>query len=161
MSISTRFPGGVPISLVPSMRNAILDHLGTLSRDDLYDRFTMNPTQGMLESYVQRIDFVNDICLGIFERDLYLSSMIHLCVYGEIAELGASVAPEYQGQGRGVSLFYRAFERAIAAGIREIHLVAGHPAACHIARKLGHAVRYLSGYPGAIISISDRQEAVA
>lgn len=140
-----------PIALDEFMQPAIISHLQTLSLDDRYDRFSMVMQDAALASYVRRIDFETDICLGIFDASYDLVGMIHLCVHGRVAELGASVARHCRSQGLGRGLFHSAFKEAISRGIQEIHLATGHPAASHIAQRLGYSIKYGGHYPKAII----------
>lgn len=154
MNALPHFPIGQPVPLNISTRDAIFEHLCTLSRDDLYDRFAFNATPDFIASYVHRINFSNDVCLGIFEEGQRLSGLIHLCVYGHIAELAASVIPNYQSRGRGVLLFRSAIDLAISIGVQEIHLATGHLAAYRIIQRLGYPIKYGGDYPNAIITLT-------
>ncbi|MGB4063112.1 MAG: GNAT family N-acetyltransferase [Azonexus sp.] len=137
---------GKPRRLTTAARPAVLAHLLALSADDRYGRFATALSDAGIVAYVARIDFAGDLCLATQESDGRLSGFIHLAVHGAVAELGASVLPQWRHQGRARLLFGAALAAASAGGMREIHLATGHPAARHICAGLGYAMTEGAGY---------------
>jgi GNAT superfamily N-acetyltransferase len=136
-----------PCRLPALGRPAVLAHLLALDADDRYGRFASPLPDAGIVAYVDCIDFRRDFCFATLEADGRLSGFIHLAVHGTAAELGASVLPAWRRQGRARRLFATALGRAAAAGIGEVHLTTGHPAARHICADLGYAQREGVGYP--------------
>ena len=143
-----------PVQIDERHRSAIVSHLQALNADDRYERFSIYMSDSALAEHVSKINFHRDICLGIFETDLRLVGIIHLCIHGKTAELGASVDRQYRYRGYALNLFKVAFVEAIKRGIQEIHLATGHPAACQIAQQLGFKIRKGGSYPKAIICLA-------
>lgn len=134
-------------------RPAVLAHLLALTSDDRYGRFATALSDNAIVAYTERIDFTRDLCFATFEPDGQLSGFIHLAVYGEVAELGASVLPPWRAQGRAWWLFATALAFAASIGIQEVHLATGHPVARRICGGLGYGMRAGMGYPRVRVSL--------
>lgn len=148
---------GEPVRLDAVWRPAVRKHLLALSPDDRYGRFATALSDAGIAAYAERIDVARDICFATVESDGRLSGFIHLAVYGEVAELGASVLPRWRKQGRARRLFAAALTVASASGIREIHLATGHPVARRICGRLGYLCKTQSVYPRGVVSLAPVQ----
>jgi len=136
-----------PLRLDGRQRRKVLRHLLALDGDDRFGRFATPLADAAIAAYVDCIDFAQDLCFGSVEADGELSGFIHLARFDDFAELGASVSAGCRCQGRARQLFRAALAEAQRQGLREIHLAAGHPAARHICRTLGYAMRESTTYP--------------
>jgi len=127
--------------LSPLQRPAMLQHLKTLSPEDLRLRFGAFMTVTAIEQYVQHIDFSHDIVFGIFGRDMELIGMAHLALDRDhhYAELGLSVEPAHRGHGYGLALLSRGKLGAITRGYTTLfmHCLAENKIMVHLARKAG------------------------
>lgn len=146
-----------PVRLHAVWRQAVRKHLLALGPDDRYGRFATALSDAAITAYAERIDFARDLCFATVEPDGLLSGFIHLAVYGEVAELGASVLPIWRKQGRARQLFAAALTVASASGIREIHLATGHPVARRICGRLGYLCKTQSVYPRGVVSLEPVQ----
>lgn len=144
---------GVPCRLPSLSRPVVLAHLLALTSDDRYGRFATALSDAGIAAYADRIDFIRDFCFATLEQDGQLSGFIHLAVYGEVAELGASVLPPWRQQGKARRLFASALGFAASTGILEVHLATGHPAARRICGGLGYGMREGMGCPRVRVSL--------
>ncbi len=130
-------------------REAIVAHLCSLDKDDRHARFASASSDGDIAQYVDKIDFHNDLCVGLFATDGQLVGFIHLALHGRIGELGASVLPAWRQQGVAHALFGRSLRMAKMLGVCEIHLASGHAAAYRICVQLGYRITTGESYPRA------------
>lgn len=128
-------------------REAVQQHLLALDADDRYGRFASPLADAAIVAYVECIDFTNDLCFGTPDAHGTLSGFLHLARFGTQAELGASVVATARRQGLARQLFAGALGEAARAGVQEILLATGHPAARHICAGLGYAQVEGRGYP--------------
>ncbi len=152
---------GEPFRVTTGERPAVLAHLLQLSADDRYGRFATSLSDNGIEAYVARIDFARDIGVATAGNNGQVTGFIHLAVYGDSAELGASVGARWRRQGIARQLFSGAVELALMGGIREIHLATGHPVARRIFAGMGYPCLLRASYPRGVVElkvqpISDR-----
>jgi RimJ/RimL family protein N-acetyltransferase len=122
-------------------RPALLQHLRTLSQEDLRLRFGAYMNDAALEHYVNGIDFAHDKVFGIYGRDARLVGMAHLALdhAHNYAELGLSVEPAHRGNGYGLALLNRGKLSAVNRGYTTLfmHCLAENRIMIHLARKAG------------------------
>jgi GNAT superfamily N-acetyltransferase len=146
-----------PLRVTTSGRPAVLAHLLQLNADDRYGRFATALSDNGIDAYVARIDFARDICVAISGTDGQIAGFVHLAVYGDGAELGASVDARWRRQGMARALFSGAVQLALEDGIREIHLATGHPAARRIFTGMGYPCQLRASYPRAVVTLRVKQ----
>jgi GNAT superfamily N-acetyltransferase len=144
---------GEPFRVTAGERPAVLAHLLQLSADDRYGRFATSLSDNGIEDYVARINFARDIGVAITGNDGQVKGFIHLAVYGDEAELGASVGAQWRRQGIARQLFSGAVQLALKEGIREIHLATGHPVAKRIFSGMGYPCLLRATYPRGVIEL--------
>lgn len=144
---------GEPFRVTAGERPVVLAHLLQLSADDRYGRFGTSLSDNGIEAYVACIDFARDIGVATAGNNGQVTGFIHLAVYGDSAELGASVGARWRRQGIARQLFSGAVELALMGGIREIHLATGHPVARRIFTGIGYPCQMRTTYPRGVIEI--------
>jgi len=126
-------------------RNAASRHLHALDSNDRYARFGSPLGNEALRRYVDSLDFVRHALFGVVCRkgDLRdeLAGLLHLVPCGHQAELGASVLPDYRGQGLASALFAAALGHCRHHAIPQIVCVSGHPAVPRISRRIECGLR--------------------
>lgn len=169
-AINGRFNSKPPyaaISIIPvrelqaSHREQVLNHLLLLNDDDRRLRFGNQTTDGVIERYVERLNFKQDKLFGHFDTQLNLAGIAHLAYlplakeHSQAAEFGVSVLPDGRGRGIGTALLARASVHARNTGIKTlfVHCLANNKAMMHIARKAGMHVEFAYGDADAHLSL--------
>jgi RimJ/RimL family protein N-acetyltransferase len=140
----------VPIKVIGAGdRTLFLEHLIGLESADRYLRFGNPLSDGVIESYVKRIDFERDTVFGVFDESLELVAAGHFARMAEAeagpelaksaAEFGLSVSENARGRGIGTALFVRAaiHARNLSVGTLFMHCLTQNSAMMRIARKAG------------------------
>ncbi|CAM8633864.1 NAT_SF domain containing protein [Comamonadaceae bacterium] len=133
--------------LGPNHRKRLLRHLLALETSDRYLRFGYVANDQQIESYIERLDFVNDAVFGVFNHRLEIVGMAHLAMCRDaagnsVADFGVSVNPSLRGKGVGGRLYERAALHARNEGVEvlQIQALAENAAMLAIARKRGATV---------------------
>ena len=139
--------------LQANQRGQVLNHLLLLNDDDRRLRFGTQTTNGVIERYVEGLDFEQDKLFGHFDSQLKLAGIAHLAYlpkakeHSQAAEFGVSVLPDGRGQGIGTALLARASVHARNTGIQTlfVHCLANNKAMMHMARKAGMHIELAYG----------------
>ncbi len=125
--------------LAPEHRAALLQHFLALSPRDAYLRFGGYMGRASIEAYVRGIDFARSTILGVFDDELRLQGVLHLCPSGGIVELGISVRADARRRGIGTLLLRRALGHARLIGAERLfmHCLAENDDLMRLARAAG------------------------
>lgn len=106
-----------------SDKEAIVAHLMALGDKGIASRFGFPASEYQVIQYTDKIDFDNDILVGLF-KDEEMLGFAHgaTCVNEseEVTELGISISPELHGQGWGSKLTDEIIKKASAHGSRKL-----------------------------------------
>ncbi len=142
------------IPLDPDDRAGILDHLLQLDVDDRCRRFGAPVRDSYIAGYVERLDFVHDLLLGIRFGE-YLVAMAHVGIDADKrADLALSVQGLWRGNWLGRRLFDESVIRARARNVTAFACAHGHPAVIRMAGRMGLRVRKSLGDPHCLIEIN-------
>lgn len=104
-------------------KDLIIAHLLGLGDKGLASRFGFPATEHQVTEYTNKIDFNDDILVGLF-KDGAMLGFAHgaTCVNEEeeVTELGISISPELHGQGWGSKLTDEVIKKASAHGSRKL-----------------------------------------
>ena len=134
-------------------RAKILGHLLLLSGEDRRLRFGAQTSNGVIEHYVEHLNFSRDALFGSFDSQLRLIGMAHLAylpkMRGQVkmAEFGVSVLPSGRRRGIGATLLARAAVHARNTNIETlfVHCLANNKAMMRLAQKAGMQVQHAHG----------------
>lgn len=133
----------VPVQrLSASARAPFLAHLCLLGSADRRLRFGTPLTDAAIATYVERIDFANDMIFAVHGDALDIVGAAHFAFGGDLAELGVSVLARARGRGIGSALVARAAEHARNRATPRLfmHCLAENAAMMRIARQAGMQV---------------------
>jgi GNAT superfamily N-acetyltransferase len=109
----------------PEHRDAIVDHLLGLDRDDRVLRFSIPAPDPIIRGYCERWHFDRDIVAAAWDGER-LVGMIHLPVYdervGTVGELGVSVATDCRKRGIATQLAARTLLEGHRRGLARIYI---------------------------------------
>ena len=130
--------------LTPAHRAVLLEHFLALSRRDAYLRFGGYTGSASIEAYVRGIDFARSTVLGVFDAELRLQGVLHLCPSGGVVELGISVLADARRQGIGTLLLRRALGHARLIGAERLfmHCLAENEDLMRLARAAGAQISF-------------------
>jgi hypothetical protein len=120
-------------------RDALLSHFLTLDAEDRRLRFGNSIGDGVVQEYIERLDFVRDGFFAVRHGDDRIVAAVHVAIGEKYAELGLSVSPGFRARGCGGALFARAvdFLRNRDVGAVFVHCLAENQAMRHLALRHG------------------------
>jgi RimJ/RimL family protein N-acetyltransferase len=135
------------VRLFDDSSDAVVQHISSLSDEDLYLRFGYLITPPLLKSYIETtLATVNtrtraDFWFGI-NRGSELVATLHVAILDDTAEFAFSTAEAHRGRKLGQLLFARGYQLVTEYSINRIYLccLTQNKAIRHIARKFGLAV---------------------
>ena len=129
--------------LGPHHRGRVLQHLRSLSEQDLWLRFGYAVTDGALLAYVKKLHFSRDAIFGIFDEAADLLALGHLGfdknASSKTTEFGLSVLPHARRRRFGLRLLQRAAVHARNRGATHLMMtyVLENDALKHLAERAG------------------------
>jgi GNAT superfamily N-acetyltransferase len=144
-------------------------HFLALADSDRLLRFGTELQDHLITRYVQRLDFVRDTVLGVFNHDLHLTAVAHLNFVpydsnplfngvtdkSRVAEFGLSVLSESRDQGYATRLIERAVSHCRNENVDTLymHYLASNEAVLYIAQKAGMVITYVPGQHEAFLKL--------
>lgn len=129
------------LPLPANLRDDLVDHFLSLSKEDLRLRFGHALTLPSILAYVDDIDidFDGDGVFCVVDNELRLVGVSHVALMRSAAEFGVSVLPAYRKRGIGSALFARAvtFARNRQVASLFVHCLSENAAMLRIAGKAG------------------------
>lgn len=156
-----------PIKLSSDLqRQEVVDHLLSLSREDLRLRFGYTPTDSIIQKYVEDSwEKVDHRWYGIYDADREgLVATLHVAqMDSETAEFGFTVSTDLRRRGNGDALFKRGITWAKARGVKRVfmHCLSENIAIQRIAKNNGmHVVKMIGGEAEADLALPQDPTAI-
>ena len=138
-------------------RRRVLRHFMVLDSNDRLLRFGSMLPDERVADYVGKLDFVNDIVFGVYNRVFQLVGVGHLAFTSKaahpdaihytdkekVAEFGVSVSKSARGQGVGTRLFERAAIHCRNSDVDTLYMqcLSSNRTMMHIAKKAGMEIQ--------------------
>jgi len=138
-------------------RRRVLRHFMALDSNDRLLRFGSMLPDERVADYVGKLDFVNDIVFGVYNRVFQLVGVGHLAFTSKaahpdaihytdkekVAEFGVSVSKSARGQGVGTRLFERAAIHCRNSDVDTLYMqcLSSNRTMMHIAKKAGMEIQ--------------------
>ncbi len=130
-----------------SERAGLLRHYLALGPEDRRLRFGLSVSDEFIVSYVERVDFANEVVFGVCSGAGEWLGIGHISTPGVDAELGLSVLEHARGKGLGGAIFRFAVAHAARNGVHRLfmHFLTRNKAILALARSAGMEIRSEAG----------------